>query len=264
MPPTPLRKSQVKVPTRLVSLIEHPIPLETWIIQAFDGASMKILRGLQPPPIQRVSAPRVGSSLGLGRITRRKERHRPALSLLNVLRRVEGGGSLGIDLAARGHEVRKLFYAGFARGLVKDGYDPEDALQEVFRGLLARNIGTCPFDERKSSFGHYVHIVTRCVLANYIRKERRRRSFESTEGQIGGEGVDRFSVGDVADLGCGVKIEQGSLERLVSEMGSGHGDLEGVLSMLAAGYSKRDVCSAFGLEPKRLDQVLTQVRAHLS
>jgi len=58
------------------------------------------------------------------------------------------------------------------------GYDPEDVLQEVFRGLLARNQGTCPFDPRKSSFGHYVYMVCSCVLSNYHRKQNRVRQFE--------------------------------------------------------------------------------------
>lgn len=76
----------------------------------------------------------------------------------------------GIDLAKRGHEVAKLFYAGFARSCVNYGYDPEDVLQEVYKGILIRNKGTCPFDASKSTFGHYVHLIIKCVLANYHRK----------------------------------------------------------------------------------------------
>lgn len=86
---------------------------------------------------------------------------------------VEDEPELGIDLEKRGHEVRKLFYSGFRKRVYRLGYDIEDVLQEVYRGLLARNIGKCPFDPRKSSFGHYVHIVTECVLRNYMRKQRR-------------------------------------------------------------------------------------------
>lgn len=85
---------------------------------------------------------------------------------------------LGIDLAKRGHEVRKLLFAGFGHKMRRGGYNPDDVLQEVYRGILARNKGTCPFDARKSSFGHYVHMVCGCVLANYHRKKSRMRSFE--------------------------------------------------------------------------------------
>lgn len=80
---------------------------------------------------------------------------------------------LGIDLANRAHEVRKLLFAGFGRRIVAMGYDPEDVLQDVYKGLLARNMGTCPWDARKSSFGHYVHMVCSCILSNYHRKYNR-------------------------------------------------------------------------------------------
>ena len=80
---------------------------------------------------------------------------------------------IGIDLAKRGHEVRKLFYAGYGRRVVKYGYDPEDVLQDVFAGILVRNKGKCPFDPSKSSFGHYVHMVCGCIVSNYHRRYSR-------------------------------------------------------------------------------------------
>lgn len=76
----------------------------------------------------------------------------------------------GIDLAKRGHEVRKLFYAGFAHRIIAMGYDPEDMLQELYRGLLVRNNGKCPFDAEKSTFGHYVHMVCECLIRNYAKR----------------------------------------------------------------------------------------------
>lgn len=80
---------------------------------------------------------------------------------------------LGIDLAVRSKEVRKLFYAGFARRVLRYGYDPEDVLQDVYMGLIARNSGKCPFDPSKASFGHYVHMVCGCIISNYRRRYSR-------------------------------------------------------------------------------------------
>lgn len=85
---------------------------------------------------------------------------------------------LGIDLAKRAHEVRKLLFAGFGRRMFMSGYDPEDVLQEVYKGLLVRNAGKCPYDPAKSSFGHYVHMVISCVLSNYHRKQHRVHEME--------------------------------------------------------------------------------------
>lgn len=90
-----------------------------------------------------------------------------------VSMRPNGDTILGIDLETRGHEVRKLLFACFGMRLTRLGYDPLDVLQEVYKGLLVRNRGTCPWDKRKSSFGHYVHMVIECVLRNYTRKHRR-------------------------------------------------------------------------------------------
>lgn len=91
---------------------------------------------------------------------------------------------LGIDLAKRGDEVAKLLFSGFGHAIHSAGLDPEDVLQEVLAGILIRNKGTCPFDSRKASFGHYVHMVCECVMSNVHRKNNRMRSREQT-GAIG-------------------------------------------------------------------------------
>lgn len=258
--PDPISVSpSISHPTITSKLLSSPIPLETWMTLAWEASSEVV-------PSRRPRHRGHSLSSLLPRIVQRKERHVSAIPLLTSLRQFYP--QLGIDLAARGHEVRKLFYAGFARGLVRDGYDPEDALQEVFKGLLTRNNGKCPFDARKSSFGHYVHIVTQCVLANYVRKERRKRSFESLETQLAGDD-GRFSMLEMSDNKHGVKLEPGSLERLARDLSLGGSEdetyvLEQTLSMLAAGHSKRDVCEALGLDRKWLDKMLTQAREHLS
>ena len=87
---------------------------------------------------------------------------------------------LGIDLEKRSDEVKKLLFAGFGRRIVAMGYDPEDVLQDVYKGLLARNMGKCPWDARKSSFGHYVHMVCGCIVSNYHRKYNRINQNERT------------------------------------------------------------------------------------
>ena len=87
-------------------------------------------------------------------------------------------GKLGIDLNLRGHEVKKLLFKGFGSWIFSCGYDPDEVFQEVCRGILVRNKGRGAFDVRRSSFGHYVHNVCRCILSNWHRRETRRRSCE--------------------------------------------------------------------------------------
>lgn len=109
--------------------------------------------------------------------------------------------ALGIDLVNRSHEVAKLFYAGYGQRVYAAGYDPEDVLQEVYKGLLSRNKGTCPWDPRKSSFGHYVHMVCGCIVANYHRRMTRRRAVE----QIGAPGWDHGDLTSV-DVASGASL----------------------------------------------------------
>ncbi len=113
---------------------------------------------------------------------------------------------LGIDLRNRSGEVAKLLFAGFGRRIYACGYDPEDVLQEVYKGLLVRNRGKCPWDVKKSSFGHYVHMVCGCILSNYHRRESRRRQVEQIGMNAPDPNGDGFTNVDAADA-CSTRVE---------------------------------------------------------
>ena len=81
----------------------------------------------------------------------------------------------------RSHEVRKLLFKSYRGHMLVKGYDPDDVLQEIYKGLITRNNGKCPWDGRKSTFGYYVTMVIGCILTNYHRKMQRRRDREHAE-----------------------------------------------------------------------------------
>lgn len=226
-------------------------PWESWLVT------------LPPPRVRRVYAVRRGSPYRGIHLTG----WTPSMDVPMVLkelgcpvRRIKDGGvtgDVGIDLAVRGHEVRKLFYAGgFTGTLIREGIDPEDFLQEVYRGLLARDKGTCPWDAKKSSFGHYVHIIIKCVLSNYLRKDRRRTSHEDltsdgsvVEGAIGSiEGGDDFGRREV--LRELFPTDWPLAERIVSrvEMGAG----------------RKEVALELGVPVVQVDGVLKTIRECLT
>ena len=184
----------------------------------------------------------------------------PLRVLLGAMSRRMNGGvdgtALGIDLSVRGHEVRKLFYAGgFKPVLLREGIDPDEFLQEVYRGLLARNRGKCPWDHKKSSFGHYVHIVIRCVLSNYLRRERLRDSREGVtdDGELPlGVGVSGGGIVELRDL----------LEGLYGE-GEDRDRAEKFLSSLYAGMSRREALLVVGERDEWGQRVLAEVREAL-
>lgn len=167
------------------------------------------------------------------------------------------GSALGIDLAARGDEVRKLFYAGgFTGTLAREGIDPEEFLQEVYRGLLARNRGACPWDHRKSSFGHYVHIVIRCVLSNYLRRERLR---DSREG-VTDDGELPSSPGF---FGEGGTVELRDMLEGIYGSGDERDRVEAFLSSLYAGMTRREALARAGEGEEWGRRVLSEVREAL-
>lgn len=176
----------------------------------------------------------------------------------------------GIDLAARGHEVRKLFYAGFGRRVAKYGYEPDDVLQEVYKGLLVRNGGKCPFDPTKSSFGHYVHMVCGCIVSNY----RRRYSRLSRNEQFGvmtveGE-LEDVSCADIAIEGpqqeeavVATAIRISLTDRVLHEARIRDMDVDiasQCVQLLMNGYRKAEISSATGESPHQVAKMLRMIR----
>lgn len=180
---------------------------------------------------------------------------------------------LGIDLARRGHEVRKLLFAGFGRRIARAGYDPEEVLQEVYRGILARNLGKCPFDARKSSFGHYVHLVISCILSNYHRREQRRREFE----QVGlssrsGEETDVALAaerrlpndarwGDGSDA-LAMRGMVSHLDRLRARGVEVNDHEVAIMHHLRDGLGRQEIAERLGLPPARVAQLIVSLREH--
>ena len=185
----------------------------------------------------------------------------PSLSVKALLGglglRQDGGvrGTWGKDRGGGAHGVRKLFFGGgFTGTLLKERIDPEDFLQEVYRGLITRNNGTCPWDKSKSSFGHYVHIVMRCILSNYLRKDRRRTSVEevTSDGTIKGvaggdaDGGEDFSR---RDLLRGIFPSDFELERSLE-----------VVSLMETGKSRKEVAALLEMAVDEVDGVLRAIR----
>jgi DNA-directed RNA polymerase specialized sigma24 family protein len=102
-------------------------------------------------------------------------------------------GPLGIDLENRSGEVVKLFYKGYGSWVRKSQFDTDDMMQEVYKGILVRNQGRCPWDPAKSSFGSYVTMVAGGVISNHHRRTMRRRGREI----VGVRGWDNGSLIDI-------------------------------------------------------------------
>jgi len=194
----------------------------------------------------------------------------PPKSPRNILDK--GKSKLGIDLRNRAHEVRKLLFAGFGRKMFLAGYDPEDVLQEVYRGILVRNRGSCPFDPSKSSFGHYVHMVISCVLSNYHRKQHRVLEMEQI-GMINPMDEDGYHYQDVAaNTTVAAKPDRIAEDRLIFEAAEdlvyfiqqdGAPDSRlatRLMPLVLQGTSREEISAQLGVSPTAVARALTHLR----
>jgi DNA-directed RNA polymerase specialized sigma24 family protein len=192
------------------------------------------------------------------------------------LDRVEG--RVGIDLAqrsgrgdakTRSDEVRKLLWSGFAGKMLSQGYDPEDVLQEVYRGLLVRNRGKCPWDVRKSTFGHYCHLVISCVLTNYHRKQVRRIDRNALSMDVGNDGEERSDAGQWgscriwhgSDAGDRLALEElsGVLTKVLDPSPEAVLGRE-ILPLVSSGHSRAEIAREMGVKPSMVSRALTWLR----
>ena len=180
---------------------------------------------------------------------------------------------IGIDLAKRGHEVRKLFYAGYGRRVMKYGYDPEDVLQEIYQGILVRNQGKCPFDPRKSSFGHYVHMVCGCIVSNYRRRYSRLERNEQFGVLVMND--NSYELRDVRDADLAIVgptqregVETESAQRVLATLVSAKASTVGVdpalarecFDLMLKGYRKGEIVKLIGEPPNMVAKMLRLIR----
>ncbi len=182
---------------------------------------------------------------------------------------------LGIDLRNRSGEVAKLLFAGFGRRIYSMGYDPDDVLQEVYKGLLIRNMGKCPWDITKSSFGHYVHMVCGCILSNYQRRQQRIRFMEQVGMSAPSDDGGMKSV-DAADA-CATRVECATyldtsamvdkdfMSYLTSQTKApSHEVLFAVLPLAIDGHGRYEIAAALDVPVLQVAKALKTIRTTMS
>jgi hypothetical protein len=179
---------------------------------------------------------------------------------------------LGVDLDKRGHEVAKLLFAGFGKRIHAAGYDPQDVLQYVYLGIMARNRGKCPWDPAKSSFGHYVHMVCGCLLANYHRKQATLREHEQV-GVAGHTDDGSWGLMDVAASSHAKALpsETQDLSRASTDLlkhlkqcrriaPNNRRLLEKAIPLMAQGHTRKEAAGMLSVSVPTLTRALAQVR----
>lgn len=162
----------------------------------------------------------------------------------------------GVDLNAKHLDVRRIFFHGFHPQLTQGRtsvVDPEDALQDLYVAILSRNRLTGGFDPKRSTFSHYVHLVSRTVLYQARRKQNRwNREVLSTD--------DKNSQEDVASSAPSA-LDASILEGLVLFLREGEGDdVARAAELLAQGCTERELASKLELTSAEAKRLVHRVR----
>ena len=157
---------------------------------------------------------------------------------------------LGIDVEKHKDDIKNLFYKRQGQKLMKKGVNTEEVLQEVYKGLLIRNRGSCPFDSEKSAMSTYIVMVVDCITMNYMNK------FNRTS--------DRFVTGvedDVASSYNASYEEDPSDAIFLQEIrASFSGVLLKVYDALMNGLKKAHISREYGWEIRLVNKYVKQVR----
>lgn len=98
---------------------------------------------------------------------------------------------LGVNVKEKEQDIKKLVHKFFR---IRD-YDMNDILQEVYTTILNKNFTNSAHDPRKSSFGHYVYLISRNVIINLVNKKKRYdRESESIDLPIAGSDDSRSII----------------------------------------------------------------------
>lgn len=158
--------------------------------------------------------------------------------------------TLGIDVEKHKDDIKNLFYKRQGQKLMKTGVNTEEVLQEVYKGLLIRNRGSCPYDSEKSAMSTYIVMVVDCITMNYMNK------FNRTS--------DRFVTGVEDDVACSYNAsyeEDPSDAIFLQEVRANFsGVLLKVYDALMNGLKKAHISREYGWEIRIVNKYVKQVR----
>jgi len=157
---------------------------------------------------------------------------------------------LGIDVEKHQEDIKKLFYKRQGPKLLNSGVNTEEILQEVFKGILIRNKGKCPYNPEKSAMSTYIVMVIDCITMNYMNKYRRIS--------------ERFLPGVEDDVACSYNAsyeEDPSDNIFLAEVRSSFtGSLLKVFDALMNGFKKSHISREYGWEIRLVNKYIKQVR----
>ena len=162
--------------------------------------------------------------------------------------------TLGIDVEKHKDDIKNLFYKRQGQSLLKKGVNTEELLQEIYKGILIRNRGTCPFDPDKSAMSTYIVMVVDCITMNYMNKYNRTHERETTgyEDDV----ASSYSASYEADPADDIFLEE--------VRSSFSGVLLKVYDALMSGLKKAHISKQYGWEIRLVNKYVKQVQERVA
>jgi RNA polymerase sigma factor (sigma-70 family) len=156
----------------------------------------------------------------------------------------------GIDLISLYEDVRKIVISGFSKKVSSE--DLEDIIQEIYKGILIRNNGICPFDATKSSFGSYVYMVSNCIIANYYQKKRKHPYLQEIK--------EDFSKTQ-RPMSLSIDLAKEKLEDYIFSRIERNSQNEEVWNRLLQGYKLSEISRELKISTSRVSKILRTLKA---
>lgn len=161
---------------------------------------------------------------------------------------------LGIDVEKHKEDIKNLFFKRQGQKLMKQGVNTDEVLQEVYKGILIRNRGKCPYNPEKSAMSTYIVMVVDCITMNFMNKYNRIN--------------ERFVPGvedDVASSYNASYEEDPSDSIFLEEVRSSFtGSLLKVYDALMNGLKKSHISREYGWEIRLVNKYIKQVRERVA
>ena len=157
---------------------------------------------------------------------------------------------LGIDVSLHKEDIKKLFFKRQGYKISKLGIDSEEVLSEVYKGILIRNKGKCPFDPEKAAMSTYIVMVIDCICMNYYNKYNKTK--------------ERFVFGKEDDVACSYNAsyedDPTDIIFLKEVRNSFKGKLLKVYDALLDGLKKSHISRRYGWEIRLVNKYVRQVQ----
>lgn len=157
---------------------------------------------------------------------------------------------IGIDVQKHKEDIKLIFYKRQASNITKEGLDPEDVLQEVYKGILIRNKGNCPYDPRKSALSTYIVMVMDCIIMNIVNKHRR----DKERFEFGSEEDVAISHDSSYEEDTSSDIFIGEIRKSFKE------DQLKVFDALTKGFKMSHIAKMFGWEARKVSKLKKEIQ----